>query len=143
MTDRPTPSAADRRAAIAAARARLEPTGESPLAPPATESPQLTARRTRNTASRILVSGAAVSAGIVMVGAMAAAANAGPDPAAVPVERVVVIEITNPPSASPSVATPTTAGTEATPITTSVREVRVVPAPAADPMPAPAVTEGS
>ncbi len=111
MTDRP--SAADRSEAIA--RAKQLAADRTP-----------TAARRRNTSmpSRILVTGAAASAGLVMIGAMASAAGGGTTSPPPPTETVVVVEV---PTAEMTV----------------VRKVRVLPAPPADPQPAPAATSGS
>lgn len=94
--------------------------------------------RGASTPSRILVAGAAASSGMLMVAAMASAANAqsGAPPAPPVVQRTVMIELAAPAPDSTTTSAPNGE-------VTVVREVRVIPAPAQDPVPAPAATQGS
>jgi hypothetical protein len=146
MTEMPSRPPVDRAAAIARATAlQAERAAASPDAP---QSPTPRPRAAKkNTGSRILVAGAAASAGIVMVGAMAGAARAGSantTPVSAPqvIERVVMIEV---PAAIPADTTvdPVATATSVQEEVTVVREVRVLPAPPQDPVPAPAPTQGS
>ena len=75
MTEMPSRPPVDRAAAIARAKALQAERAAASSDAPQSPTPRPRAAK-RNTGSRILVAGAAASAGIVMVGAMAGAARA-------------------------------------------------------------------
>ena len=133
MADRTRPDRRARDEPIARARARL---GADDDTPTDASAPSWARGRRGSTPSRILVAGAAAASALVMIGTMAAdrPTAASPAPATVLVVEVPAAHpVTNPPA--PGVPTPSER--------TTVREVRVTPAPAENPAPAPAPTEGS
>ncbi len=103
--------------------------------------PASTPARPTHASSKIIATGVATSATLLMVAAMAAAGQAEATAPPVPVhviERVIVVEV---PAASPTQVRDPLPAADAQ--VTVVREVRTLPAPATDPSVAPAATQGS
>lgn len=137
VADRPRPNRDDRAAAIARAKALAAAREQSESAtgpPPADATPAKSRRKHSAAGGRIMVAGMAASAGLLMIGTMAAAARSGTPDAPQVVERVIVVQ--TPAAGADSGSAAATAQDNVT----IVREVRVLPSAPADAAVASSVT---